>query len=256
MGTEILNLIRKEYDENGINTDVLNNIIKLCGELILENKRKLYSNNFKNFAEIQNLSLYESNYSKKLIDSDPIQSNLSKEFIEEFEKEIEEKYHTTERIYCEMADILFANNKNKIEIYLGQEGDNIIFCIYENNKYFKINDVEEYREVMPERIEEFNNNFGSVLDDYRRNLKLSEVRNTRRFEITRNVYEYLKNNNFESLLFFPSICMDDDKNNPEKISYKHRYTYMITFGNKSSDYQEFPNVSIFDRNGLCPPGNC
>jgi hypothetical protein len=50
--------------------------------------------------------------------------------------------------------------------------------------------------------------------------------------------------------------MDDDTNNPAFESYKYRYTYMMTFGDESSGYQKFPDVSIFDRNGLCPPGSC
>ncbi|MCS3867978.1 hypothetical protein J3D55_000894 [Chryseobacterium ginsenosidimutans] len=255
----ISNLIKEEYVQHGINSDTLNEIIKLCNELISENNKTTYKSfisnkNFKNIKLYSSINFIDGSDSEEFPAGAKEPGNFIRAFVDN--AKFDKKFQTTERIYKQVLEKLFKNSNDKIEIYLGQVGDDIIFCIEEHGNYYRINDVEEPTLVDSQYIIDFNDNFGKTLDSYRIDLGYEEIRNTRKFEITRNVYDYLIKNGFECVLCFPCICMDNDTKNPHGVSYINRYTYMMTFGKITSEYQELPDVAVFDRNGLCPPGNC
>ncbi|RZJ48327.1 MAG: hypothetical protein EOO44_21255, partial [Flavobacterium sp.] len=223
----ISNLIREEFKEHGINSDTLNELIKLCNELISENNKATYKS-FISDENLKNIKLYSSvNFIDGLFSERwPLGAKEPENFITAFVDNVrfEKKFHTTERIYKQVLEKLFNHSNDKIQIYLGQIGDDIIFCIKEDDKYYRINDLDEATLVDSQCIVNFDNDFGKILDSYRIDLGCKETRNTRKFEITKNVYDYLINNGFECILCFPCICMDNDTNNPHKISYIHRYT--------------------------------
>ncbi|MCQ4138886.1 hypothetical protein [Chryseobacterium sp. EO14] len=261
----ILESIQKEYENQKLNSKDLKLIIELCNTLKLReenlfNRYIQYQNFITNNKDINGFDFYDMSnfmypkYSKPF----PQNSNLPEEFISEFKEEFQDKYEKTSHIYSNIADEIFSNNIQVIVIYLAQIRSEILLCIKRNEEYYQINDVEELTKIDSAWIDNFDSTtgLGSALDTYLVTRRPNKLRNTRKFEITRNVYEYLKDNNHESIILFPAICMDDDINNPTKESYKHRYTYMITFGEKSLDFRTLADILIFDRNGLCPPGTC
>ncbi|KFF11653.1 hypothetical protein IW15_15715 [Chryseobacterium soli] len=254
--TEILNLIRKALSEQKLAVKELKEIKDLCSTFINEHEYtvKGKKDDIVLFQDAAFFDMKDFNYPDKstvMPAGSPKPGEFIKRFLDEF---TDTKYHTTERIYKKVTEVLFSVNADKIQIHLGQENDDIIFCIKNSEgKYFRINDVEELVEINPDCVLNFNKNFGKDLDDYLFK-NTNEHNNTRRFEITRNVYEYMNKMEFEAILCHPCICMDDDTSNPSNISYKHRYTYMMTFGGKQCRFGWYSNTLIFDRNGLCPPG--
>lgn len=258
----ILELIRNEYENGILDLEQLKLIVELCesfisNEEIKTQRYKQYQSLFNKDKDNLSFVFYDLDHFKYPDDSDPFPpgSPLPIDFIGEFKDNFQDKYELTSHIYSEVADELFDNNEGKILIHLAQTRNEILLCIKKNDdEYYQINDVDALVKIDTDWVRNFERGLGNELDEYLRSRRPDKPRNTRKFEITRNVYEYLKDKGYESIILFPAICMDDDMNNPSKESYKHRYTYMMTFGKKNLDFRVFADIMIFDRNGLCPPG--
>lgn len=262
----ILELIKTEYDNDKLDLESLNSIVTLCNNLIVKDvnnlkRQKQYLNIVNNKIASQNINFYYTENFAYPEYSTPFKfdSDLPEKFINEFRNKFQDKYERSSHIYANVAKELFENGNESVLIYLGQIKDEIILCIKKDSEYYQVNDVDEIQKIDADCIKYYDENFGKKLDEYLIDNRPERKRNTRRFEITVNVYNYLTAQNYESIILFPAICMDNDTNNPAKESYKYRYTYMMTFGDKSLDFNKFDGVTIFDRNGLCPPpdnSNC
>jgi len=261
----ILELIQTEYENERLDLDQLKAVINLCKtfeakEEIRVKRYNQYQSFFNNNKDTRIFKFYDMDFFKYPKTSTPFpdDSPLPMEFISEFKEEFPDKYEKTSHIFLSIADELFGNGDEEIIVYLAQTRSEIVLCIKKDDEYYQINEVEELTKIDSDWVSNFEASvgLGDNLDRYLATRRPTELKNTRKFEITRNVYEYLKDGNYESMILFPAICMDNDTNNPSGQSYKYRYTYMITFGDKSSDFDRFANTVIFDRNGLCPPGTC
>lgn len=258
----ILESIQSSYENELLDLEALQVIIKLCDDLIIKEKMKSlsfiqYQNFYNNNNLVRNYEFYDManfNYPRKSIPFPP-DSTLPREFIGEFKKEFADRFERSSHINVDIADEIFRNN-DQVVIHLAQRGQEVMLCIKKDNDYYQVNNLDKMSKIDSEWIRNFDDSsaFGGILDQYLVKRRSDKPKNTRSFEITRNVYEYLKDKSQEAIILFPAICMDDDTNNPSKESYKHRYTYMMTIGRKSDDFSDVRNHVIFDRNGLCPPG--
>lgn len=264
----ILELIQSEYENEKLDLEQLKVIIELCKtfqakEEVNVRRYDQYQGLYNNTKNIRNFQFYDMVDFKypKVSEPFPENSPLPKEFMGEFKEEFPDSYEKTSRIFLNIAEKLFENNIDKISVYLAQTRSEIILCIKVKDEYYQINDVPELTKIDSNWINNFaaSPGLGASLDEYLHNRRKDKLKNTRKFEITRNVFEYLKDKNYEAMILFPAICMDNDTNNPSKESYKYRYTYMISFGDETSDFNDLREAVIFDRNGLCPPpddSNC
>ncbi|MFA5620198.1 MAG: hypothetical protein WDA08_07840 [Weeksellaceae bacterium] len=232
---EILKLIRENFNNKKLSASQLSTIKDICNELI--------SSGDTLHPETQPTD-----------SSGHIPEVLAESFIEEFKSAFHSKYARTTRIFKPVVEKLFQG-VNEVTIVLGQDGDDIIFCVEQNGKYFRIDETMELLLVDSGLIENYAKGLGAESNTYlTRKTGDSSLTNTRKFRINASLYRHFVNSGFDAILSFPAICMDDNPG-PEGISYKYRLTYMMKFGGTKGSY-ELSSTLPFDRHGLCPPGNC
>lgn len=260
----ILELIQNEYENEKLDLEQLQVIIELCKTFQVKEEMnikryKQYQSFFNNNKKSRNFQFFDMDDFKYPGASTPFpqDSTLPMEFMGEFKEEFPDIYEKTSHIFLSVAEQLF-NNKDKIIVYLAQTRSEVVLCVLVDGEYYQINDVPELKKIDPTWVSNFEApaGLGASLDKYLNDRRKDKPKNTRKFEITKNIYTYLKDENQEAIILFPAICMDNDTNNPSKESYKYRYTYMISFGDEDSDFNDLIGAVIFDRNGLCPPGTC
>ncbi|SFN50476.1 hypothetical protein SAMN05421594_3037 [Chryseobacterium oleae] len=219
------------------------------------------------------LELHYTAYDGSTTRIDPGDAN---NFILEFKTGVSPILNRPLRVKSEIIIKLFEDNlmlkgKKTIDIYLTQNGNNVVFYIKQGGQIFQINDMHEINEISADLIDynnQFNNDFGSKADIYVHDLSGGNIsRNTRKFEIGSIIYDELKASKKEPdtscVLFYPAIYTLDDEIEQDvdghlvKMKHKNLVTFVMVIG----DYYMFnleivSHTAFFDRNGLCPPGNC
>lgn len=174
---------------------------------------------------------------------------------------VEDQYEKPIMIKKSVADDIFFN-KTEVQIFLGEGEEGIVFMIEDKEeKYYIISNCDNKIEI--ERADFFsnrniyNNALKSKLDAYiQKQLNDPTESNTKRFTLADAVYNKCVEKQDEDptlnigIACYPAIHMASDV-------YKYRLTFIMILGKyNGTDFTPFDDVGVYDRNGLCPPGNC
>lgn len=236
---------------------------------------------------IQNVSNYpllkfSENFTLKLLNPDgstkKIDSQNANNFMDEFKNEFDSIYHRPLRVHNTIIKNLYKEafqgklKKRVIHVYLGQNGNNIILFVEKNGSYFQISDTIVAMDItsnINDYKTQFEKGIGDKIDNYIMNKTNSGiVKNTRKFNVGSVIEDELLNitniPNTSCVLFYPAIYTLDDEitqfdeyGNEIKVKHEHKLTFVMTIADYNNlNFQLVTTNAFFDRNGLCPPGNC
>ncbi|MFZ4930885.1 hypothetical protein [Chryseobacterium sp. Mn2064] len=151
---------------------------------------------------------------------------------------------------------------NEVPIFLGEiENEGLVFMYNDTIKgtYHILSDCDEIEDINFEIFTEHQNfykeNLKATLDTYipKEN---PYPGNTKRFIVTNEIYlEFLKKLKDDSasehlVAFYPAMHVTND-------DYNNRFTFIMVVQKYVNNELMAPKeTGLYDRNGLCPPGNC
>lgn len=254
---EIIDLINSQADSGDLKQYDLEEIKNFCDEKQKESQSR-YFQLIKSFSD-NSIEVIQSESSSKATFSEIIPLTEATAYVKSFEHYLGKDKSITIPVYRRVADQLFSNGKNEIVLMLGEMNNKVIFLAEINGNIYRIDSVKNPTISEYKYVDNFDRGLGKLMDDHLFRFSPPKNNNTRKFRVTRDVYEELVKQNTEAILFNPGICTSgnliSDSLNGLSYSYQHRFTYIMSFGSINERVLKTGKL-MFDKNNLCPPGNC
>lgn len=174
---------------------------------------------------------------------------------------VEDQYEKPVMIKKSVADDIFLN-ETEVHIFLGEGEEGIVFMIEDRDgEYYIISNCDNKIKIKQADFVNnrniYNNALKSKLDAYiQKELNDPTASNTKLFTLGDIVYKKCVEKQDEdpalniAIACYPAIHLASNV-------YKYRLTFIMILGEyNGTDFTPFEDVGVYDRNGLCPPGNC